>query len=520
MAVQNTVAGGRLNCPHCGTRFDSGLGRHIKEMHGKALWERAITEAKDAGMSDPVIGRVLNVSFNTLSEILMRKRGMVSFGGKRARRITSIAPRHFERETTTLWSFRERGSWATHSGSYRGNWSPYIPRNVMLRYSKKGDTVLDCFVGGGTTAVEAMLLGRNFVGTDINPLSIELTRDALSSVERHCSSTGKKLERTNTTLSADDARELRTVGDASIDLICAHPPYAGIIRYSSGADGDMSALDVPDYLAAMQAAIQQSARVLKDGGRCAVLVGDKRREKRVVPLGFMLLERFIRGGFSMEELIVKRQFNTKTSGLWYNRSIEGRFLLLAHEYLPLFSRGERQADMLNAETEPTPFRFGLRMRKSGKGPEVVETGSVWRGGSVDSTLFNLCRLSASGRAAVLAKEGVLPKVAEHPVYMDLAASHGLSVNSSERRGMQLHAAAEMAGRMQPGGLLAIRTADVRLRGGLFPAGLLTWHDMQMVPDLRLKEIVILDESDGARQSRTVAGGLRIAHSYLLIYERK
>ena len=53
------------------------------------------------------------------------------------------APEKFKLEDTTIWSFPERGSWATHSGKYRGNWSPYIPRNLILRYSKKKDWILD-----------------------------------------------------------------------------------------------------------------------------------------------------------------------------------------------------------------------------------------------------------------------------------------------------------------------------------------------------------------------------------------
>jgi hypothetical protein len=35
-----------------------------------------------------------------------------------------------------MWSFRDRGNWATHSGRFRGNWSPYVPRNIIMRYSK------------------------------------------------------------------------------------------------------------------------------------------------------------------------------------------------------------------------------------------------------------------------------------------------------------------------------------------------------------------------------------------------
>lgn len=43
----------------------------------------------------------------------------------------------------TVWSFPDRGDWATHVGNYRGNWSPHIPRNLILRYTQPGELVLD-----------------------------------------------------------------------------------------------------------------------------------------------------------------------------------------------------------------------------------------------------------------------------------------------------------------------------------------------------------------------------------------
>src|SRR5438128_11472869 len=88
-------------------------------------------------------------------------------------------PGRFRPETTTVWSFPERGSWASHNGSYRGNWSPYVPRNLLLRYTAPGDLVLDPFVGGGTTAVEAALLGRRLVAGDLNSAAIAATREQL-----------------------------------------------------------------------------------------------------------------------------------------------------------------------------------------------------------------------------------------------------------------------------------------------------------------------------------------------------
>ena len=82
-------------------------------------------------------------------------------------------PDNFELETNTVWAFPERGKWATHDAKWRGNWSPYIPRNIILRYSKEGDLILDQFAGGGTTLVEAKLLNRNIIGVDVNPIALE-----------------------------------------------------------------------------------------------------------------------------------------------------------------------------------------------------------------------------------------------------------------------------------------------------------------------------------------------------------
>ena len=53
-----------------------------------------------------------------------------------SKKIRKWEPDDFELEMTTHWSFPKRGDWATHDAQWRGNWSPYIPRNIRLRYSK------------------------------------------------------------------------------------------------------------------------------------------------------------------------------------------------------------------------------------------------------------------------------------------------------------------------------------------------------------------------------------------------
>ncbi len=72
----------------------------------------------------------------------------VEIGGTKLRlqqkwTISKFAPTTFTPETTTVWSFPDRGDWATHLGNYRGNWLPYIPRNLILRYTAPGEVVLN-----------------------------------------------------------------------------------------------------------------------------------------------------------------------------------------------------------------------------------------------------------------------------------------------------------------------------------------------------------------------------------------
>lgn len=239
-----------------------------------------------------------------------------------------LQPENFELETNTVWAFPNRGKWATHDAKYRGNWSPYIPRNVILRYSSEGDTVLDQFVGGGTTAVEAKLTGRNFIGFDINPAAVELTQKKLDFEYNTSAEISVKL---------GDARKLE-LSDDSIDLICTHPPYADIINYSDGIDGDLSLLSINPFLTEMGTVAEECYRVLKKDKFCAILMGDTRKKGMVQPLAFETMQLFELAGFKLKEIIIKEQHNCKATGYWKTNSIKYNFLLLAHEYLFVFKK--------------------------------------------------------------------------------------------------------------------------------------------------------------------------------------
>ena len=91
--------------------------------------------------------------------------------------------------TDSLWIIPQRDKTGKHNGFYHGNFIPQIPRQLILRYSKKGEVVFDPFVGSGTTAIEAEALGRHFIGIDIQPELIRHCREIEKGLVEQCKHT-------------------------------------------------------------------------------------------------------------------------------------------------------------------------------------------------------------------------------------------------------------------------------------------------------------------------------------------
>jgi hypothetical protein len=126
---------------------------------------------------------------------------------------------------TTVWSFPERGAWATHNNKYRGNFAPQVARNIIQMYSEPGQTVLDPMAGGGTTLSECRLLSRRFIGCDINPDAIAICEKA-TAFDPSDAPKRPKSKSDGSLLVCADVRDLSFIGRDSVDLILTPPPIS------------------------------------------------------------------------------------------------------------------------------------------------------------------------------------------------------------------------------------------------------------------------------------------------------
>lgn len=84
----------------------------------------------------------------------------------------------FKRVRDISWDFRgipaSEGIYRIHP--YPAMFHFLVVRRILKEYSSEGAWVLDPFMGSGVAATEALILGRNFVGCDLNPLAVEIAR--------------------------------------------------------------------------------------------------------------------------------------------------------------------------------------------------------------------------------------------------------------------------------------------------------------------------------------------------------
>jgi DNA modification methylase len=242
--------------------------------------------------------------------------------------------------TDSLWIMDKRDKSGAHSAGYWGNFIPQIPNQFLRRYTKKGEWVLDPFLGSGTTLIECKRLRRNGIGIELNDEVIKLAKDNLVKE--------KNRSKVNTKVIIGDSRkvdlksELQKLKIDSVQFVLLHPPYWDIIKFSKKR-GDLSnAKSVEDFLEMFGNVVDNTCGVLDKGRYLAVVIGDKYSDGEWIPLGFYTMREVMKRGYKLKSTIVKNFDTTKgkmnQKELWRYRALAGGFYIFKHEYIFLFQK--------------------------------------------------------------------------------------------------------------------------------------------------------------------------------------
>jgi len=214
-------------------------------------------------------------------------------------------------ETTTLWDYPRQSYGRKPKGNskFQGVTPAFIIYNLIQRYTKPGDLVVDPMAGSGTTIDVCEEEGRRVIGYDINPQHPKVIYN--------------------------DSRKI-PLEDNSVDMVFIDPPYGDNVNYSDDpADiGKISAED-KKYYEELEKVAKEIYRILKPGKIMGWLIGDQWVKRKFTPVGFKIYQILTeKVGFEPVDIIcVVRRGQSSNTPLWHYRAKKFNFFLRGFKYL-------------------------------------------------------------------------------------------------------------------------------------------------------------------------------------------
>lgn len=243
-------------------------------------------------------------------------------------------------ETDSLWVIEHRDRSGVHKADYWGNFIPQIPRQMMLRYTKKGDWVLDAFSGAGTTLIEGQRLGRHTLGIELQP-------DVAATARRHIRAEPNHHDVVCEVITADSQAVdyptlLARYEQRAVQLVILHPPYFDIIQFSDDPRDLSNAASVDQFLQQIGRVTHKAGAVLESDRYLVLVIGDTYSQGEWIPLGFLTMNQVLEQGFRLKSIVVKNFERTmgkrNQSQLWRYRALVGGFYIFKHEYIFVFQK--------------------------------------------------------------------------------------------------------------------------------------------------------------------------------------
>jgi DNA modification methylase len=212
--------------------------------------------------------------------------------------------------TTTLWEYPSQhyGDEVQGDQRYVGATPSYVIWNMIQRYTREGDLVVDPFCGSGTTLDVARDTKRRARGFDLAPYREDI---------EHANAKKLPLE------------------SNSVDLVFMDPPYGDHIDYSKEPEciGKLSAYS-DAYFHAMHATFREASRVLRPEGILGVYVCDYfEKKKGFAPVGFRLFMSLVSMLEIVDVVAVVRHNKSLKMGNFHMAAEAGNFFLRGFNYL-------------------------------------------------------------------------------------------------------------------------------------------------------------------------------------------
>lgn len=243
----------------------------------------------------------------------------------------------------SLWIYNEREKSGKHKNHYHGNFIPQIPKQLIKRFTKKGDIVFEPFMGSGTTLFECENLERKYIGFDINS---EITEYVNKNMEDSDSSKYFITENdsTNGNQSAENLNfGLGKFGKQKFQLAILHPPYWDIIKFSNNEKDLSNAKTLEEFLSLMKTSIQISYDFLEKERYFAIVIGDAYKNKEILPLSFYMLH-LVKKNFDvlLKGIIIKNIEGNRgkigANNIWKYRAMKSDYYIFKHEYILVFKK--------------------------------------------------------------------------------------------------------------------------------------------------------------------------------------
>jgi len=261
------------------------------------------------------------------SKTVVKKKGRAKKdGGKRrpVNKVNDLTATEWIAETVSVWTQRGLGKNHKEAQIEREHPAPFSYQDVarLVRFfTKRGETVLDPFVGVGSTLKAAALEGRPGIGIELNPRYAKLARRRLK-VEIE---DAPGVCRDQTVITGDAFDVLPTLEPESVKLVVTSPPYWRILhkedhkarqeRIANGLDSRYSdepadlgnVQSYPEFLRRLADAFDLCKALLAHRGHLCVVVGDFRDKAKYYMFHSDLAAAVSERGFTLKGLTILYQ---------------------------------------------------------------------------------------------------------------------------------------------------------------------------------------------------------------------